>query len=57
MNVKDDVSKNWKMFREAWCYYVTTTELKVIPFKLFYYQTFFETWHNHIHYMNIKKME
>ena len=29
------------MFKEAWCYYVTTTELKVIPLKLFYYQTFF----------------
>ena len=27
-------------------YYVTTTELKVIPLKLFYYQTFFETWHD-----------
>ena len=23
-----------------------TTELKVIPLKLFYYQTFFETWRN-----------
>ena len=34
------------MFKEAWCYYVTTTELKVIPLKLFYYQTFFETWHD-----------
>ena len=22
------------------------TQLKVIPLKLFYYQTFFETWHN-----------
>ena len=34
------------MLKEAWCYYVTTTELKVIPLKLFYYQTFFETWHD-----------
>ena len=25
---------------------VTVTLLKVIPLKLFYYQTFFETWHN-----------
>ena len=43
---KDDVSKNWKMFKEALCYFVTTAELKVIPLKLFYYQTIFETWHN-----------
>ena len=34
------------MLKEAWCYYVTTTELKVIPLKLFYYQTFCETWHD-----------
>ena len=25
---------------------MTTQELKVIPLKLFYYQTFFETWRN-----------
>ena len=43
MNVKYDVSANWKMFKEAWYYYVTTTEVKVIPLKLFYYQNFFET--------------
>ena len=34
------------MFKEALCYFVTTAELKVIPLKLFYYQTIFETWHN-----------
>ena len=28
MNVKDGVSTNWKLFKEAWCYYyVTATEL------------------------------
>ncbi|KAK2550071.1 hypothetical protein P5673_029255 [Acropora cervicornis] len=27
MNVKDDVSTNWKLFRQAWEYYVTATEL------------------------------
>ena len=27
MNVKDDVSTNWKLFLQAWQYYVTTTEL------------------------------
>ena len=31
MNVKDDVSTNWKMFKEAWCYYVTATELNKKP--------------------------
>ena len=31
MNVKDDVSTNWKMFKEAWYYYVTATELKKKP--------------------------
>ena len=31
MNVKDDVSANWKMFKEAWCYYVTATELNKKP--------------------------
>ena len=30
MNVKDDVSTNWKMFKEAWCY-VTATELNKKP--------------------------
>ena len=33
--------------------YVTHRSLKVIPLKLFYYQTFLETWHD----MNIKKMQ
>ena len=28
MNVKDDVPTNWKMFRQAWEYWVTATELK-----------------------------
>ena len=27
VNVKDDVSINWKLFRQAWEYYVTATEL------------------------------
>ena len=27
MNVKDDVSTDWKLLRQAWEYYVTTTEL------------------------------
>ena len=27
VNVKDDVSTNWKLFRQAWEYYVTATEL------------------------------
>ena len=27
MVVKDDVSTNWKLFRQSWQYYVTTTEL------------------------------
>ena len=27
MNVKDDVSTNWKLFLQAWEYYVTATEL------------------------------
>ena len=27
MNVKDDVSNNWKLFQQAWQYYVTATEL------------------------------
>ena len=27
MNVKDDVSTNWKLFEQAWQYYVTATEL------------------------------
>ena len=27
MNVRDDVSTNWKLFRQAWEYYVTATEL------------------------------
>ena len=31
MNVKGDVSTNWKMFKEAWCYYVTATELNKKP--------------------------
>ena len=31
MNVKGDVSTNWKMFKEAWCYYVTSTELNKKP--------------------------
>ena len=31
MNVKSDVSTNWKMFKEAWCYYVTATELNKKP--------------------------
>ena len=36
---------------------VSQEELKVIPLKLFYYQTFLETWKINIHYMNIKKMQ
>ena len=31
MNVKDDVSTNWKMFRQAWQYYSTATELTKKP--------------------------
>ena len=31
MNVKEDVSTNWKMFTEAWRYYVTATELNKKP--------------------------
>ena len=31
MNVKGDVPKSWKMFKEAWCYYVTATELDKKP--------------------------
>ena len=31
MNVKDDVSTNWKMFKEAWHYYVAATELDRKP--------------------------
>ena len=31
MNVKSDVSTNWKMFKEAWCYYITATELNKKP--------------------------
>ena len=31
MNVKDGVSTNWKMFKEAWCYFVTATELNKKP--------------------------
>ena len=31
MNVKSDVSTNWKMFKEAWCYYITATELSKKP--------------------------
>lgn len=27
MVVKDDVSTNWKLFRQSWQYYVTATEL------------------------------
>ena len=27
MNVKDDVSTNWKLFRQPWLYYITATEL------------------------------
>ena len=27
LNVKDGVSTNWKLFKEAWCYYVTAAEL------------------------------
>jgi len=27
MIVKDDVSTNWKLFRQSWQYYVTATEL------------------------------
>ena len=40
--------------------FMSVIELKVIPLKLFYYQTFFETWHTwviNIHDMNIKKMQ
>ena len=32
-------------------------KLEVIPLKLFYYQPFFETWHNQHSCMNIKKMQ
>ena len=31
MNVKDDESTNWKMFRQAWQYYSTATELTKKP--------------------------
>ena len=31
MNVRDDVSTNWKMFRQAWQYYSTATELTKKP--------------------------
>ena len=31
MNVKDGVTTNWKLFKEAWCYYVTATELNKKP--------------------------
>ena len=45
------------MFKEALCYFVTTAERKVIPLKLFYYQTIFKLGIINIHYTNIKKME
>ena len=31
MNVKHDVSTNWKMLKEAWHYYATATELDKKP--------------------------
>ena len=31
---------------QATCQLVQTSYIKVIPLKLFYYQTFFETWRN-----------
>ena len=27
MNVKDDVSTNWKLFQQSWQFYITATEL------------------------------
>ena len=31
MNVKGDAPKSWKMFKEAWCCYVTATEIDKKP--------------------------
>ena len=31
MNVKDDVTTNWKVFKEAWHYYVAATEFDKKP--------------------------
>ena len=31
MDVNGGVSTNWKMFKEAWCYFVTATELNKKP--------------------------
>ena len=35
--------------------FTTDKNFKVIPLKLFYYQTFFETWHSYVNDMTIKK--
>ena len=56
MHWKNDIPY-YMTWLELWQIRQAIDHIKVIPLKLFYYQTFLENWHNNIHDMNIKKMQ